>query len=221
MGVSNRADGRVQVASQAQSPWSENGGHVEARTKVVTFKPVASLPKGKSMYYETVLPVPMHVNRRSSREEELRRQGYVGYVGSIASMEQNAGPGAALASAMAMMRNPAGFTRIQPSREEDPYGHPLTTKLNEPYDVVSGCTDQLLKTIEVWRINFIFDKGPQDNFLLTLQDETRGVMLFTIQVSKNTINSARAKIETPLQRFMRQETKDQEETLWDALREDD
>jgi hypothetical protein len=93
---------------------------------------------------------------------------------------------------------------------------------DEPYYVVTGFQNQANDTAGVCRIHFIFDPGPKEGLrLLTLFDETHGVMLFTVIIPEDSGRSI-FKVVTPLQRAVRNQINGNHSGgLWAALAEDD
>lgn len=93
----------------------------------------------------------------------------------------------------------------------------------EPHDVISGCHDQIVGTTDIWRLNFIFNEGKDGIGLLTLQNETIGAVLFTIQLNLLEYNNQTPmfRVETPLRRHLNTLGTEPGSSLWNALTEDD
>jgi len=107
------------------------------------------------------------------------------------------------------------WRRVQVVTEVEPLS-------DEPYYVVTGFQNQANDTAGVCRIHFIFDPGPKEGLrLLTLFDETHGVMLFTVIIPEDSGRSI-FKVVTPLQRAVRNQINGNHSGgLWAALAEDD
>ncbi len=121
-------------------------------------------------------------------------------------------------------RNDFGPVRIQPARrplpEERPGKEPKL--LPDPFATVSCYKDQITGMAGVWRLNFILepkqepkqDKG-KVQWLLTVQDETRSLVLFTV-LFKSLSEQLVFPETTPLQRFIRNGVNGHP-LLWDRL----
>jgi hypothetical protein len=66
---------------------------------------------------------------------------------------------------------------------------------------ISKHVDQMTKKSGVWRIHFLLDDIKKGK-LLTLMDETRSVVLFTLQLDEEHIKGKNKAPKTPLQKFM-------------------
>jgi len=96
-----------------------------------------------------------------------------------------------------------------------------------PYDVTTGYQDEVTQKMDLWRLNFIFNRSKaktQDTIaLLTVLDETHGHTLLTIQVKLKDYEYREGlfSIATPLRRYLKQCEAQSTGNLWQALMDDD
>lgn len=161
--------------------------------RVVPIQPKVSVPHGDNLYFESVLPMPLETSRpKTRRSRQSPAQRYLGYNPPEPDEDTSS----------------LGTNGIQPFSAE-------------PYNVVTGYVDQVTNKSGAWRLNFIFNKGQQDTWLLSIQDETNSIMLLTVQLPiKDYKGSSLFKVHTPLRRFL-QKQGEESANLWTALSNDD
>lgn len=91
----------------------------------------------------------------------------------------------------------------------------------EPYFVVTGYDDAITKQRGVWRINLVISPAAAGQKALNVLDETNGLVLFSVQLRPTLTQDALFKVTTPLMRFLREDSDDQEPFMWAELRSED